>query len=146
MGHVVQEAWLTACHRKMRPIGCPETSVSNYQSRLRNIPEEGRSRLHCGGSTKSASIWILWINGQLDAQLLYIIRLLLLLLLLLSSTCFEQLCAHYLEVELYYTASGIAFFVSDRPACRLRRNNLISWWWAQSCSKHVEDHNNKRII
>jgi len=24
--------------------------------------------------------------------------------------------------------------------------NLASWWWAQSCSKHVEDYNNKRII
>jgi hypothetical protein len=28
---------------KMEPIGCPETSVSNYQSTLRNIPEEQRS-------------------------------------------------------------------------------------------------------
>jgi hypothetical protein len=25
---------------KMGPIGCPETSVTNYQSDLRNIPEE----------------------------------------------------------------------------------------------------------
>jgi hypothetical protein len=24
----------------MGPIGCPETSVTNYQSTLRNIPEE----------------------------------------------------------------------------------------------------------
>jgi hypothetical protein len=37
----------------MEPIGCPETSVQNYHSALRNIPEEGRSHLHCGGSLKS---------------------------------------------------------------------------------------------
>jgi len=27
----------------MGPIGCPETSVTNYHSTLRNIPEERRS-------------------------------------------------------------------------------------------------------
>ena len=32
------------------PTGCPETSVSNYQSTLRNIPEERRSRLHREGT------------------------------------------------------------------------------------------------
>ena len=31
---------------------CPETSVTKYQSALRNIPEERRSRLHRGGSLK----------------------------------------------------------------------------------------------
>jgi len=30
-------------HINMGPIGCPETSVINYQSTLRNIPEERRS-------------------------------------------------------------------------------------------------------
>ena len=30
----------TAWALVMRPIGCPETSVSNYQSMFRNIPEE----------------------------------------------------------------------------------------------------------
>jgi len=34
------------------PIGCSETSVTNY-SMLRNIPEKRRSHLHCGGSLKS---------------------------------------------------------------------------------------------
>jgi hypothetical protein len=34
-------------------IGCPETSVQNYCSTLRNIPEERRSHLHSGGSLKS---------------------------------------------------------------------------------------------
>jgi len=37
----------------MRPIGCSETSVTNYQSALCNIPEEWRSHLHRGGSRKS---------------------------------------------------------------------------------------------
>jgi uncharacterized protein YodC (DUF2158 family) len=38
---------------KMGPIGCPETSVNNYQSTLRNIPEERRSNLYRCGSLKS---------------------------------------------------------------------------------------------
>jgi hypothetical protein len=29
---------------KMGPIDCPETSVTNYRSTLRNIPEERRSQ------------------------------------------------------------------------------------------------------
>jgi hypothetical protein len=33
---------------KMGQIGCPETSVTNYQSTLRNIPEERRTHLHRG--------------------------------------------------------------------------------------------------
>jgi hypothetical protein len=37
----------------MGPIGLPETSVQNYHSMLRNIPEECRSCVHCGGSLKS---------------------------------------------------------------------------------------------
>jgi len=45
----------------MRPWGCPETSVRNYGSTLRNIPEERRSRLHRGGSLKSRmDAWIGW--------------------------------------------------------------------------------------
>jgi hypothetical protein len=34
-------------------IGCTETSVTEHQSTLRNIPEERRFRLHYGGSLKS---------------------------------------------------------------------------------------------
>jgi len=34
-------------------IGCPETSVTNYQYGLRNIPEVRSSHLHRGGSRKS---------------------------------------------------------------------------------------------
>jgi hypothetical protein len=37
----------------MGPTGCPETSITNYQSTLRNIPEERVSRLRRGGSVKS---------------------------------------------------------------------------------------------
>ena len=37
----------------MGPLGCPETSVRNCRSTLRNIPEERRSRLLHGGSLKS---------------------------------------------------------------------------------------------
>ena len=34
----------TVLHLKVVPIGCPETLVTNYQSMLRKIPEERRSR------------------------------------------------------------------------------------------------------
>jgi hypothetical protein len=37
----------------MGPIGGPETSVQNYRSTLRNIPEERRYHLHRGGNLKS---------------------------------------------------------------------------------------------
>ena len=40
---------------KKRSIGYPETSVSNYQSRLGNNPEERRPLLHRGGSLNHAS-------------------------------------------------------------------------------------------
>jgi len=38
---IVQEGW-NARPLKMGPIGCPETSVRNYQSTLRKIPKKGR--------------------------------------------------------------------------------------------------------
>ena len=37
----------------MGPVDYPETSVRNYHSALRNIPEERSSRIHGGGSVKS---------------------------------------------------------------------------------------------
>jgi hypothetical protein len=40
----------------MGPIGCPETSVSNYKSTLRNIPEKGLSHFYSKGSLKSSII------------------------------------------------------------------------------------------
>jgi hypothetical protein len=38
---------------KIRTIGCPQTSVQNCHSTLRNIPEERRCYLNSGGSLKS---------------------------------------------------------------------------------------------
>jgi hypothetical protein len=40
---------------KMEPLGCPETSVTNYRCTLRNVPQEGKSRLHLSGSVRSRS-------------------------------------------------------------------------------------------
>ena len=37
----------------MGPTGCPETPVKDYDSTLRNIPEERGSRQHRGGSLES---------------------------------------------------------------------------------------------
>ena len=37
----------------MGPMGCPETSVTNYQLTLRNIAEERMLQLHREGSVKS---------------------------------------------------------------------------------------------
>jgi hypothetical protein len=39
--------------QEVQPIGCPETSVQNYNSTLCNIPEDRISHLHRGGSLKS---------------------------------------------------------------------------------------------
>jgi hypothetical protein len=38
-------AFWTACTLKMESIGCPARSVANYESTLRNIPEERKSRI-----------------------------------------------------------------------------------------------------
>jgi hypothetical protein len=38
---------------KMGPIGCTETSATNYQSALHNMPEDRRLHLQRGGSFKS---------------------------------------------------------------------------------------------
>jgi len=38
---------------KMGPRDCPETSVNNYQSTSRNIPQERRRHSHGSGSLKS---------------------------------------------------------------------------------------------
>ena len=39
--------------KEVGPIRCPETSVNNYNTKPRNIPEERRSHQHRGGSLKS---------------------------------------------------------------------------------------------
>jgi hypothetical protein len=38
---------------KSIPMRCPETSVNNYHTTPRNVPEERRSHEHRGGSLKS---------------------------------------------------------------------------------------------
>jgi hypothetical protein len=53
---VCQEKFFFYClkiHLKIGPIGCPETSIRNWHSMLRKIPEEGRSHVHRGTSLKS---------------------------------------------------------------------------------------------
>jgi hypothetical protein len=42
----------------MGPIRYPETPVANYQSALRNIPEEQRFNLHCDGNLKPRIVYI----------------------------------------------------------------------------------------
>jgi hypothetical protein len=43
----------TASPLKMGPVGCPETSVKPYSSKLRKIPKDHRFNLHRGASLKS---------------------------------------------------------------------------------------------
>ena len=45
---------------KMGPIRCPETSVKDYHSTLRNIPKERRSNQHRGGSLKLRIFMVLF--------------------------------------------------------------------------------------
>jgi hypothetical protein len=47
-GQLHWTSWLL----KMGPIRCPETSVKDYHSTLRNIAEESTSHQHGGGSLK----------------------------------------------------------------------------------------------
>jgi hypothetical protein len=61
-GQTVQEVWLLdyGTDRLCRNVG-------NYQSTLRNIPEERRSYLHRSGSLKSRTATeLLSTNGQLE--------------------------------------------------------------------------------
>lgn len=51
------------------PIGCTETSITDYQSMPCNIPEQLRSCLHCGRSLKSQ---IMLLKHALDRTSLYI--------------------------------------------------------------------------
>jgi hypothetical protein len=51
-----------AGHLNMGPIGSTETTVTNYQSTLRNIPEERRSHLKGGLNLKSRILILLQKN------------------------------------------------------------------------------------
>jgi hypothetical protein len=52
-GQAVNEVLRWSLPLKKGTIRCPETSGTNYQSTLRNIPEERRSHSHCGRSLQS---------------------------------------------------------------------------------------------
>ena len=52
-GSYLQGPSWTSWPYKTEPIGSPETSVRNYHSTLRNIPEERRSHIHRGESLNS---------------------------------------------------------------------------------------------
>jgi len=41
---------------KMGPIGCPETSVTDYQTMLRKSPKERKSHSHRGGTLNSRMV------------------------------------------------------------------------------------------
>jgi len=56
----------TASLLKMEPISSPETSVTDYQLTLRNIPEERRLHLHLGWSLKlQIPIFTLMVTARL---------------------------------------------------------------------------------
>ena len=57
-----QEVTWTACSLKMGPIRCPQTTVTIYQTTLRNIPEERRSQLHGGGSLTSLIVLTIYLK------------------------------------------------------------------------------------
>jgi hypothetical protein len=63
----------------MGPIGCPETSVSNYQPTLRNIPEEQRSYPYFlfFASEFSSIYFLLFLVFSPFSDLLYFIFLVL---------------------------------------------------------------------
>jgi hypothetical protein len=44
----------------MGPTGCPETSVKDYHSTLRNTPQERRHHQHRGGGLKSLEVLLVF--------------------------------------------------------------------------------------
>jgi hypothetical protein len=50
----------------MEPIGCPETSVRDYHSKPRNIPEERGTHQHGGRNLNSEihKVKILWYRAR----------------------------------------------------------------------------------
>ena len=55
----------------MRPIRCPETSVKDHHSALRNISEERRSHLHRGGCLKSHHLCVNKSRLLMPSTLMY---------------------------------------------------------------------------
>jgi hypothetical protein len=53
---VLSSSSLKAWPLKMSPVGIPETLVPDYQSTLRDIPEERRPRLHHSGKPEGENL------------------------------------------------------------------------------------------
>ena len=89
------------------------------------------------------------VNNQPDAQFFFCIYL------FRFSTCFEHHCAHHQEDQLHQYNTLYMSLCIDRLVCRCTLDghlhrvthqilywyNWFSWWWAQWCSKHVENWN-----
>jgi len=110
---------------KMGAWGCPETSANNYQSALRNIPEETKISHNLSNSPTLCK------NPCFIICLLY------------AYICFEHYVLIIMRSKLYYTACGIITPVGGRQVhrtatCRvwwsqmLYNTVLTSWWWAHS--------------
>ena len=139
--HIFKNSSITEFHEKRSS----ENSCSMQTDGQRGMPNLLvlailRTRLNFMFCWPCILVW-LWVNDQLDAQLRYIIVYYYNPLHVSSNSVRIIRRSNCIN-----TVSGIVLSVSDCPMCRLRRNNLTSWWQAQSCSKHVEDYNNKRII
>ena len=94
----------------MAPIGCPETSATNYQSLLGNLPPSPDERMSHKGSAFTCyifkilqseyklndvnmCIWYVEIKCQLDATEVFIADL------IACSTCFGHHYAHHQELK-----------------------------------------------
>jgi len=61
MQHRIGSSSWTAWPLKLGPVGCPETSVTNYQSMLRSVPEKLRSHTK---SSLNISITVVLLYSQ----------------------------------------------------------------------------------
>ena len=57
----------------MEPISCPQTSVRNYHSTLREIPKELRSNLHGGGILKSPTLHLFVTSSKTRSFLISLV-------------------------------------------------------------------------
>jgi len=119
----------------MWPISCPETSVRNYHSRLRKIPDDCRSHLDGGGSLTSRKFLLFSIIFNLHA-----FRLLLEITSQLVNETLDQnpACTNPTKRSVWnnfllwnYTqrpSVGVIFALSEWVMCfRNYRNRLFEW-------------------
>ena len=83
---------------KMRLTGCPEKSVTYYQSMLHNIPEEQRSHLCHGISLKSHSslLWAIYFPSSSVYPATFITWLTP--TLMMDAVCSSKKCTHILRL------------------------------------------------